>query len=197
MCFYRYNRTMTSYLQTLLMRDEHIVHAARLHWVIYINAIIFTCIGWALAHFNPVNLLWQYARFQLPEQWMEQGLHYLVMLIVILGVGMIFEAYLRQSRTELVITNRRVMVKFGLVSRHTVELFLSKVEGANIEQGVLGRLLGYGSIHVKGTGTGMTPIDNIANPEIFQRVLLEQIRQRQDYDDHQRDRPEHQYAKHD
>lgn len=166
------------YLETLLMRDEQILYAARLHWVTYVPALMFTCFGWALAYFGPAELIYNYTGYVLPDERFYQIMDYVVLAVVVCGILMLMEAYLRTRRTELVVTNRRVMAKFGIWSRHTFELFLNKVEGAQIEQGIIGRLLSYGSVHVKGTGSGMTPIDRISYPEFFQRVLLEQIRQR-------------------
>jgi hypothetical protein len=169
---------MASYIESLLMRDEEIIYAAKLHWVIYIPGLLFTCVGWALSHFGPITLIYRYTGYIINQPELIAIIRYAVLGLTGIGVFMLIESYLRVQRTELAVTNRRVLAKFGLISRNTVELFLSKVEGANVEQGIIGRMLGYGSIHVKGTGTGMTPIDGIGYPEMFQRVLLEQIRQR-------------------
>lgn len=167
-----------AYLETVLMRDEHIIYAARLHWITYVPAFMFTGFGWYLAHMGPANLILQYTGFTLPDPRFYVILNYIVLAVVAMGVLMLLEAYMRIKRTEMVVTNRRVLAKFGILSRDTFELFLTKVEGAQIEQGVLGRMLGYGSVHVKGTGSGMTPFDRIDSPEFFHRALMEQIRQR-------------------
>ncbi|MGE3770930.1 MAG: PH domain-containing protein [Bdellovibrionales bacterium] len=171
---------MASYLESLLMRDEEVVYAAKLHWVTYLPSLLLLAISWTLAHYGPASLLYRYTGIAIQQPALLEIINYIVFGATVISVLMLFEAYLRIARTELAVTNRRVLAKFGIVSRTTFELFLSKVEGANVEQGIIGRMLGYGSIHVKGTGTGMTPIDRISHPEFFQRVLLEQIRRRHD-----------------
>ena len=51
---------------------------------------------------------------------------------------------------EFAITNRRVIIKTGLISRKTFEMNLSKIESVNIDQTILGRILGYGTIIIVG-----------------------------------------------
>ena len=57
--------------------------------------------------------------------------------------------------TELSVTNHRVIYKTGFIRRHTVEMNMDKVETVNVDQTILGRILGYGTIHVLGTGQGI------------------------------------------
>ena len=73
--------------------------------------------------------------------------------------------------TELVITNRRVIAKFGIIRRNTLELNLSKIESIRVEQGLLGRLLNYGDIMLIGTGRFQgTDSKNLASTRISQKV---------------------------
>lgn len=170
---------MSSYIQSVLMRDEDVIFGARLHWIIYFWPLTITMIGWSLCFYGLDAIYARYTPYQMPAQILPL-LRYVYLAIVIMGVMLMLFAYIRQQTTELAVTNRRVLAKFGIIARDTLELFLDKVEGVNVEQTIMGRLLGYGSIHVKGTGGGMTPIDSIYYPEFFQRVLQEQIRQRHD-----------------
>ena len=86
-----------------------------------------------------------------------------------------------RATSEFAVTNRRVIIKVGLVSRRTVELNLEKVESIGVEQTVLGRILGYGAIVVVGTGGTKEPFSRIADPMGFRRAVneaTEQLRQR-------------------
>jgi uncharacterized membrane protein YdbT with pleckstrin-like domain len=69
--------------------------------------------------------------------------------------------------TELVVTDRRVIYKSGLISRHTLEMNNSKVESVDVDQSLLGRLLGFGTIVVRGTGGSLEPIRQIGDPLTF------------------------------
>ena len=107
--------------------------------------------------------------------WSQFWLLFLGVLTLIFVVGLVFLAWawIRVRSTELAITNRRVIAKFGFVKRHTVEINLEKVEALKVEQGVWGRILNYGTIFISGAGTSVAPIPNIADPLVFRRKFME------------------------
>ncbi|MCO5231395.1 MAG: PH domain-containing protein [Chitinophagales bacterium] len=82
---------------------------------------------------------------------------------------------LKRYTDEFVITNRRIVIKTGLISRNTFEMNLSKIESVNVDQSVLGRILGYGSISIIGTGGSRETFPNINNPIEFRKRFQEQI----------------------
>jgi uncharacterized membrane protein YdbT with pleckstrin-like domain len=102
------------------------------------------------------------------------------LLVAAVGVAWVIAALIRRSATELAVTNRRVIAKFGLVSRSTIELNLLKVESVRVEQSIAGRLLGYGSVIVVGTGSSIDPIRFIADPIRFRQALQSAIDDLQD-----------------
>jgi uncharacterized membrane protein YdbT with pleckstrin-like domain len=77
------------------------------------------------------------------------------------------KGFLRRLSTELAVTDRRVITKVGLIRRTTMEMNLSKVESVVVDQGVLGRMLDYGTVIVKGTGGGLEPLSMIDGPLDF------------------------------
>jgi uncharacterized membrane protein YdbT with pleckstrin-like domain len=74
---------------------------------------------------------------------------------------------IQRSSSEFAITNKRVIIKSGIISRKTLEMNVSKIESVDVVQGIFGRLLGYGNIVIKGTGGTMERFDCIANPIQF------------------------------
>lgn len=96
-------------------------------------------------------------------------------VITILTAGIAFPILLmpliQRASTDLGVTNRRVIAKFGLISRKTVEQRIQKIESIRIEQGILGRICNYGTIAVHGTGGATTPIPLIADPLTFKRAV--------------------------
>ena len=80
---------------------------------------------------------------------------------------------LQRWSSEFAVTNRRVIIKLGLVSRETLELSLSKVESIGVDQTLLGRILGYGTIIVIGTGGTRERFDKISNPLGFRRAVMD------------------------
>jgi uncharacterized membrane protein YdbT with pleckstrin-like domain len=107
--------------------------------------------------------------------WSQFGLVLLgiVTLVVVIGLFFLIAAWIKVRSTEIAITNRRVIAKFGFIKRHTVEINLDKVEALKVEQGFLGRILNYGTIFISGAGTSVAPIANIADPLVFRRKFME------------------------
>jgi|SRR5436189_4991611 len=90
-----------------------------------------------------------------------------------LGLVLLLIAWIRRRTTELAITDKRVIAKFGLVRRDTIELNLHKIESVQVHQTVMARLLNYGSVVISGAGNPMEAIDGIADPMSFRRAFLE------------------------
>lgn len=76
---------------------------------------------------------------------------------------------------EFVITNKRIIMKSGLISRRTLEMNLSKIESVNVEQGILGRILGFGTIWIIGTGGTREAFPKIKRPLEFRRKFQELV----------------------
>ena len=98
-----------------------------------------------------------------------------VILLPAFGLGLIFliMAYVRYKTTELAITSKRVIAKFGFISRRTVEININKVESIQVDQGILGRLFNYGTLLIAGAGDPQAPIAGISEPMAFRRAFIE------------------------
>jgi uncharacterized membrane protein YdbT with pleckstrin-like domain len=88
--------------------------------------------------------------------------------LVLLGI-----AWVKQRSTELAVTNKRVISKFGFIQRDTVELNIQKVESLQVQQGIAARILGFGTIIIAGGGNPQAPIPGISDPMAFRRAFLE------------------------
>jgi uncharacterized membrane protein YdbT with pleckstrin-like domain len=147
-----------NYVQRVLQPDESVLHAARLHWFIYLKAILLlvlalVCLVLAIgSNDNP---------------GIEIPLLIGAAVLGLLGLVSALVALLRQATTELVLTDRRVIYKTGLFQRHTMEMNRSKVETVGVDQSVLGRMLNYGTVIVRGTGGSFEPIRQIEDPLTF------------------------------
>jgi uncharacterized membrane protein YdbT with pleckstrin-like domain len=107
--------------------------------------------------------------------WSQTGFFLLgiVLLVAVIGIFFLIAAWVRMKSTEIAITNKRIIAKFGFISRSTVEISLDKVEALRVEQGMWGRFLNYGTILVSGVGSTIDPIRNIADPLVFRRKFME------------------------
>ena len=84
-------------------------------------------------------------------------------------------AVMKRNATEIAVTNRRVIIKTGMVNRRSLEIMLPKVESIGIDEPAWGRLLGYGSVVIHGTGGTPEPFHKIAHPSQFRKHVQEQI----------------------
>lgn len=72
--------------------------------------------------------------------------------------------WLSWKNTENGVTNKRVIHKSGIISRTTDEMRLKSIESIYIQQGVWGRIFGFGHIIIKGRGQGDVVLRWIENP---------------------------------
>lgn len=102
-------------------------------------------------------------------------LHWTIFLSLGSFVTLFIWPIIRRATSEFAVTNRRVVVKVGLISRQTLELNLAKVESIGVDQSIFGRILGYGTIVVIGTGGTREPFRTIANPMGFRQAVNQAI----------------------
>ena len=98
-----------------------------------------------------------------------------IILLPAFGIGLVFLvwAYVRYKTTELAITSRRVIVKFGFIRRRTIEININKVESIQVDQEVLGRLFNFGTLVISGAGNPQAPIAGISSPMEFRKAFIE------------------------
>lgn len=98
-----------------------------------------------------------------------------VPLITMAGFGLIFLliAYIKYISTELAITDKRVIAKFGFIRRRTVEINIGRIESIQVHQGIFGRIFNYGSLVVSGAGNPQAPIPGISFPLQFRNSFVE------------------------
>ena len=148
-----------SYVVKVLQPGESVVYAARLHGFVYLPAILPLVIAAGLA----------VGGLELP-QW-RGAFEIAAGVFLLFAATTAFRAFLRRATTELAITSHRVIYKAGLFSRHTIEMSLAKVESVDVDQSILGRLFGYGTVVVRGTGGSLEPIRNIGDPLGFRNNI--------------------------
>ncbi len=95
-------------------------------------------------------------------------------LLVVGGLLTLLSALIRKLTTELAVTDQRVIIKVGLIWRRTIEMNLAKIENIQVDQSIIGRLLGAGAITVVGTGGTREPFRHIADPLGFRKAVQAQ-----------------------
>jgi uncharacterized membrane protein YdbT with pleckstrin-like domain len=139
-----------SYVDKTLLPGEQVAFRTQLHWILYVPAAVIIALG--------------LASFASPH---TAGLGVYILLA---GLATALIAYVRRSASEFAVTNKRVIVKVGFVRRRTIEMLLRQVEALEVQQDILGRILGYGTIVIVGTGGTREPFEKIGAPLEFRRA---------------------------
>ncbi len=138
-----------SYLEKTLSEGEEIKVRAHLHWINYAGTVIFTFCA-----------LFTLLCYYVGEEATDRFFLYLTEFFIVTMIVSI----LRILTTELVITNKRVVFKYGIISVQTDELLISKIESVELDQSVIGRVFNFGNINFSGTGSAKVNFPIIANP---------------------------------
>lgn len=91
-----------------------------------------------------------------------------------MGLGILAGVWLQMRSTELVITNKRLIAKTGFISRKTIEMQLRKIESIQVQQGIFGRILDFGTLEISGAGNPAVSVAKISDPMKFRQAFLQQ-----------------------
>jgi uncharacterized membrane protein YdbT with pleckstrin-like domain len=149
-----------SYVEKILQPGETVRHKAHIHWFIYLPALVFGAVALIIVGLVTMNI------GEIGTNWRVAAL-IAAALFGLVALYLLLRASIERFSTELVATDRRIIYKRGLIRRFTAEMNMEKVETVLVEQGILGRIFGYGTITIRGTGGGMEPLPNIDDPLTF------------------------------
>ncbi|MFI4955740.1 MAG: PH domain-containing protein [Gammaproteobacteria bacterium] len=144
-----------SYVDSTLLPGEKVILKAQIHWIVFAPAVV----------------LW--AAFLMLYTYSGQGL--VGVVLVVTALASTAKALMYYYATELAVTDRRVIAKFGFIKRDTYELNVNRVTSLNVDQSVLGRILNYGDVTVVGMGGSAAPILAIVDPLKFRRYMLTEV----------------------
>jgi uncharacterized membrane protein YdbT with pleckstrin-like domain len=133
-------------------QPERTVYQTGLHWAVFLRPV-----AWLVVAFITKNVP------ALP------GLFILVALVDLVG------RFFMRSNTQFSLTTRRLSMTTGTLRKRSLELLLSKVESISVNEGLVGRMLGYGTVVGGGTGGTKEPFPLVANPQEFRDKVQRQL----------------------
>ena len=159
------------YVDRNLIPGESVVYRARLHWIVLLPSLL---VGGVLDLAGAGLIVWAFLARQ------PGGQVSLLMIVpgavlVLVGAGWMAAGAITRNATEIAVTSRRVLIKSGVLHRHTTEVLLAKVESVSIEESLTARMLGFGKVTIHGTGGTPETFDRIAAPNEFRRQVQGQI----------------------
>jgi uncharacterized membrane protein YdbT with pleckstrin-like domain len=156
-----------SYIDKILQPGEAVRHIAYIHWLIYLPAFVFGAAALG------VILLITWNIGDIGTTWREAAL-IAAAILGLIALYLLLRAWVTRFTTELVVTNRRVVYKRGLIRRFTAEMNMERIESVLVDQSILGRLFNYGTVTVRGTGGGMDELPDIEDPLTFRNNVTAQ-----------------------
>ncbi|WP_456705107.1 PH domain-containing protein [Bradyrhizobium sp. USDA 4449] len=152
---------MARYIDEILQPGERVLYSTNAHWIFYFPAIL----AWIVA------LGFLVASRMTTVDW--------IVLVCLTAAGVAalaalfwtLKGWFHRFTTETDVTNLRVVHKTGFIKRRTFEMALDKVESVDVDQTILGRILNYGDVTIRGVGEGIETIKTIASPLAFRSSI--------------------------
>ena len=152
-------RPVSSYVDKVLQPNESVLATGHMHWIVYVRGIALMILGL-------ICLLVPVMGSAVILLRIAGG------LILVVGLFAFLRSWIRKVTTEVAVTSKRVIKKTGLVQRLTAEMNMDKVESVDVDQSILGRLLDYGTIVIRGTGSGLEGLRYIAKPLALRSAII-------------------------
>lgn len=149
-----------SYVEKNLVAGETLVYRTGIHWSVLFWPIVIAIIvgGGGIA-----------------AMVLRSDLVIVGAVLLFVAAIVLISAVVKRNATEIGVTNRRVIIKTGMLSRRSLEIMLPKVESIRIDEPAMGRILGYGTVVIHGTGGTPEPFAKIAHPSEFRREVQQQM----------------------
>ncbi len=158
------------YVERNLIPGETILYRTKLHWI----AVLWSVVAGAVLEVAGTALLVYQLAARRPVLPPTLGA---ALAGAMLLAGSLCTAWslAQRNATEMVVTNKRVLVKTGIATRKTFELLLSRIESIGVVESLWGRMLGYGTVILRGVGGTPDEFDQIARPLEFRSHVQQQI----------------------
>jgi uncharacterized membrane protein YdbT with pleckstrin-like domain len=139
-----------SYVDDNLLPGESVMYRARLHRIVYAAPVVWIAVALSLL---------------IAQAWLPGG------IVAFGGLLLLLIRWIDVITSEFAVTSERIVIKVGFIRRRSLELLLGQVEAIAVDQSILGRILGYGTIVIVGTGGTREPFRTMSSPLDFRRQV--------------------------
>jgi uncharacterized membrane protein YdbT with pleckstrin-like domain len=160
------------YAEKNLIPGETVVYRTGWHWVV-MRVSLF--VGFIQCAAGTAVLIGAKGWAGATKGALYDGLLAIGALALVCGMAVIAGGFIRRAATEMAVSNKRVLIKTGFFTRKSTEVLLTKVESIGVEEPFLGRILGYGTVVIRGTGGTFETFDEIRKPNEFRRQIQAQL----------------------
>jgi uncharacterized membrane protein YdbT with pleckstrin-like domain len=147
-----------AYVDKHLLTGERVIYRSHQHWVVFSGPVLLLILGLVPLVYSRSNTM-------------------LIIASIVATAALIWivARAIARASSQFTVTNKRVVIKLGTIRRRAIEMLLSKVEEIAVDQGIGGRILGYGTLVIVGTGGSKEVFMLMADPLEFRRQVQEQI----------------------
>jgi uncharacterized membrane protein YdbT with pleckstrin-like domain len=152
---------MGRYIDEILQPGEKVLYSTNAHWIFFLPAIA----GWIVA------IVFVVLSYLVPAGAPALLCLSMAAISAVIALYKTVTAWFHRWTIETDVTNLRVIHKTGFITRQTFEMSLDKVESVDVNQSILGRILNYGNVTIRGVGEGVETIKTIASPLAFRNSI--------------------------
>ncbi|RTE89534.1 MULTISPECIES: PH domain-containing protein [Bradyrhizobium] len=152
---------MARYIDEILQPGERVLYSTNAHWIFYFPAILAWIVTLALLILSRQAIV----------DWLVLFCLAAAAVAALAALYWTVKGWFHRFTTETDVTNLRVVHKTGFIKRRTFEMALDKVESVDVDQTILGRILNYGDVTIRGVGEGFETIKTIASPLAFRSSI--------------------------
>lgn len=156
-----------SYVDTHLLPHEKVIYKTRITAWIYAQSFMYIAAAFVV-------------EFLYNQDAVQSRKGFVISFLFLLFVLSLIGCYIKRATSEFAVTDKRIIIKTGLIRRNSLEIFLRQVEGLYVDQGILGRILRYGTLSIIGTGGTKEPFQYIDDPMGFRYAAQNQVAMAQD-----------------
>lgn len=144
---------------------------AKIHWISYLKSFLISGIAW-------IVLFSGLTSYYLNNAQPDNSTGALALPFGIIALLPIAAQWLKNRFTKYRLTNRRIQIRQGILSRSTSDLPLNKVNDISLKQNIFQRLVGAGTILILTGNDNFSVLENVADPERFRDIVSETVSQR-------------------
>lgn len=144
------------YIDKNLRHNEHIIYRSKRHWVVFL---------WPAIWFIFLIIL-------LSKQDVSSVSNELFVLFAVLP-GIV--SFINYKTSDIGLTNQRVIFHASFIRRNSFEVSLENIASIHVVQGVVARILGFGSIELLRTNGIRDTFHRVHAPFVFTKKVQEHI----------------------
>lgn len=174
------------YVQQSLGPDEKLIHIGQFHWMYNVSAVMNIVLGilGCIAILAAGIYIPQYVDFPFLKgnvdpnagiftqvRQIDPIVRIASFIAFLIGLGKFAQMMIVRATTEIAVTSSRIVYKRGVVARYVGEMSVDRIEGVNVIQSFIGRILNFGRVMVRGMGVGEVVLPTIEDPVTFRKAI--------------------------